>query len=122
MPRRPGSDDPQYRTIADGAGVAITGTNAQDRVFLAQDKVAYKDEVVSFEGRMGFARVGGAAPLRLMVAGGRVASGGATLSSAGSAALVYDGKSVTVQYAGEKPSVALAGALKGATVRMVEAR
>ncbi len=42
------------------------------------------------------ARKGGALPLRLMVSGGRIASGGFVVETAGTAALVYDGATAIV--------------------------
>ncbi|OPZ84018.1 MAG: hypothetical protein BWY76_02025 [bacterium ADurb.Bin429] len=95
-PRWPGSPVPVYRTIAEGTGVAVTRKDGEDRLFLCQHPVTYTDKLVRFAGQAGFARIGGAAPLRLMVLDGSISAGGITLATASSAALVYDGKTITV--------------------------
>lgn len=105
VPRWPGSAQPEYLTIADGAGVAIKWAGGEDRLFLSDKKVAYNDEVVDFEGRAGFVRHGPAARLRLMVVDGRVAADGFTLACPSHAALVYDGKTIQVVCTGQAQDV-----------------
>ncbi|MHB9024874.1 MAG: hypothetical protein ACYC7E_11985 [Armatimonadota bacterium] len=96
VPRWPGSTDPRYRTIADGRGVAITTPAGEDRLFVSNVPVKYTDTTVSFDGCMGFLRQGGPAVLRLMVMKGAIRSGGITLTSTEHAALIFDGKGITV--------------------------
>jgi len=119
-PRWPGSEAPQYRTIADDAGVAIASEGRQDRLFLAKERVSYGDEVVEFEGRAGFARVGGAAPVRLMVVNGQISAKGIALATPKHAALLYDGKQVTVYCSAEATDVdvVLSPELRGVKVRV----
>ena len=119
-PRLPGTEAPQYRTIADGAGVAIARKDGEDRLFFADRKVAYQDDVVTFDGHAGFARRGGSVPLRLMVVDGRISADGVTLTCVQPAALLYDGKTITVRCAkAVQPVVELAPALKGVKVEIV---
>ena len=119
-PRWPGSEAPQYRTIADGAGVAVTSNGREDRLFLAKEQTSCRDEIVEFEGRAGFARVGGAAPVRLMVVNGRISAKGLTLATPKHAALLYDGKEVTVHCSAEATDVdvTLSPELKGVKIRI----
>jgi hypothetical protein len=117
-PRWPGSPPPTYRTIAEGCGVAVSGEHLRDRLFLADAKASYQDEVVAFEGRAGFARLGGAVPVRLMVVAGRISAGGITLASSPPAALLYDGQAITLLGLKDaaEPAVELAPDLKGTKV------
>ncbi|MHB9130977.1 MAG: hypothetical protein ACYDBB_07795 [Armatimonadota bacterium] len=96
VPRLPGSPAPAYRTIADGAGVAVTRQDGEDRLFVADKAITYADDLVNFTGQAGYVRKGGTAPLRLMVAGGRISAMGITLVATEPAALLYDGKMITV--------------------------
>lgn len=118
VPRWPESEQPNYRTIADGAGVSIKSKGRDDRLFVSPTKVSYKDEIVTFAGRTGFARSGGAVPLRLMVADGQISSKGISLKSERPAALIYDDKSITVYHQGEKTEVdvSLAEEMRGLNV------
>lgn len=95
-PRWPGSAKPEYRTIAEGTGVAIQSKGISDRLILSPKKLSFEDELVTFEGRSGFARTGSDSSLRLMVNDGRIQSKQFGLSSRHPAALHYDGKSITV--------------------------
>ncbi|MHB9130082.1 MAG: hypothetical protein ACYDBB_03205 [Armatimonadota bacterium] len=118
VPRWPGSETPKYRTLAGGVGVAISMKNREDRLFLAPAVVTFTDDQVTFEGRAGFARVSTPGPLRLMVAQGRISAKGITLTSVEPAALLYDGKSITV-FCGkdvDKVEVKVVPALQGVPV------
>ncbi len=96
VPRWPGSEAPTYRNLGD-AGVAITWKNREDRLFIGADAAStYKDANVTFSGHAGFVRTGGSAPLRMMVQQGSISSNGVTLTSLTAAALIYDGKTMTV--------------------------
>jgi hypothetical protein len=86
--RWPDSEQPKYRTIADGAGVSIQSKGREDRLFISPVKASYKDEIVTFAGRTGFARIGGSVPLRLMFAGGQISSKGITLKSERPASMI----------------------------------
>ncbi len=120
-PRWPTSETPTYRTIADGAGVAISAKGREDRLFLAAEKVTFADAVVDIRAAGGFVRVGGALPLRLMVVNGVITAGGVTLTSAGAAALAYDGKTFTLYTPkGVTADVKTAPALGKVMVRRVE--
>jgi hypothetical protein len=120
-PRWPGSAAPAYRTIADGAGVAISSPGREDRLFLGAAPVAYQDAVVAIAARGGFARQGGPLPLRLMVLDGAITAAGITLTSKQPAALTYDGKTITLYCPkGAKAEVTLTPALRGVTVKRVE--
>jgi len=119
-PRWPGSTPPAYHTIAGGAGVAISGKGSEDRLFLAQQPLRYTDDVVTFAGQAGYARVGGAAPLRLMVLNGSITAAGITLTCPQAASLHYDGAAITVDAQAEvtvKPSPEMRGV--SVTVRRV---
>lgn len=94
MPRWPGAPQPECRTIADGAGVAIKHAGGEDRLFLSEAPVTFEDAVAVFKGRAGFVRHGPAGYLRLMVTDGQIKGDGLSLSCSGSAALVFDGKTV----------------------------
>lgn len=94
MPRWPGAPQPECRTIAEGAGVSIKHAGGEDRLFLSDTPVSFKDAVATFKGRAGFVRHGPAGTLRLMVTDGRIESDGLSLSCPGSAALAFDGKTV----------------------------
>lgn len=86
-----------YRTIADGYGVVADTGNQQNRLFLAPKKVSYQDDVVKFDGKAGFARVGDGDMIRLMVIDGTIESEGFRLSSTtGKAGLFFDGKQVRI--------------------------
>jgi len=120
-PRWPDSARPTYRTIADGAGVAVSSPGREDRLFLGADPITYNDAVVQIAARGGFARKGGALPLRLMVLDGAITAGGITLAAKEPAALVYDGKAITLYCAkGVEPDVTLAPALRGTKITRVE--
>ena len=97
-PRWPASKPREYRTIADGCGVAIqqAGAATADYLFLADKAVTYKDKSVDFTGLQGIARRGPGNQLRLMVAGGKISVDGATLESTSPAAIYCDGKSVRI--------------------------
>jgi hypothetical protein len=118
VPRKAGGASPAYRAIADGAGVMIEGDGCRDRLFLAGDVVAYEDEVVAFEGKGGFARLGAKTPLRLMVLDGKVSAGGVTLSCSGAAAARLDGTTLLVRCGDDAIDldIALAAELQGVTV------
>jgi hypothetical protein len=117
-PRWPGSTAPQYRTIADGCGVAITSAGRDDRLFLAPKPTAYTDDLVRFNARAGMARVGGAVSLRLLVVDGTISAKGVTLVSPTPAALVYDGKSITVRCGKDaKVDITLEGAIQGTPIK-----
>jgi len=120
-PRWPGSVAPSYRTIAGGAGVAISQPNREDRLFLSTVAVTYQDTLVTFTGRLGFVRKGGASPLRLMVANGRISADGITLTSEQPAALCYDGTKILLYGAkGITPAaVQLAPEMKKVPVTLV---
>ncbi|MHB9134358.1 MAG: hypothetical protein ACYDBB_25075 [Armatimonadota bacterium] len=96
VPRWPGSAAPEYRSIAEGAGVAVKWTGGEDRLFLADKVVTFTDEAVQFNAQAGFARRGPAAPLRLMVVNGSITANGITLTCPGKATLLFDGKTITV--------------------------
>ena len=117
-PRWPGSDAPEYRTLGNGDGVAITSNGREDRLFVAGKATSFKDEAVIFIGRIGFARIGGAASLRLMVRDGSISAKGVTLAASHHAALLHDGTGVTVFCSGdtEDVTVTLPPELKGLTV------
>jgi len=117
IPRWPGSEAPTYATIADGKGVLVRWGNRSDRLFLGPTPIAYADDAVKFEGRAGYVRQHGAAPLRMMVAEGKVAAAGVTLTSQEPAALVYDGDEIIVTSpAGADPLIGLAPAMKDTLV------
>jgi hypothetical protein len=101
VPRWPDSTPPQYRTIADGNGVAITQPDGEDRLFLADEVASYQDDVVEFRGRSGFVRAG-KSTRRLMVQDGQISSGGLTLSSTGTASLQAGNGGVTVFHTGAR--------------------
>lgn len=120
-PRWPGSAAPTYRTIADGNGVAITRPDGEDRLFLAEKTVTYHDDAVSIDAHAGFARLGGAAPLRLMVIDGEITAGNITLTSTAPAALLYDGKTITLHSTnGAAATVKATGATREAKVVVIE--
>ena len=75
--------------------MAIKTGDREDRLFLARDRVAFRDESVQFDGCAGFSRAQGAS-VRLMVTDGVISSGGVTLKSARPAALQSDGKTAHV--------------------------
>lgn len=129
-PRWPNAPVPEYRTIANGSGVKVKSKTGEDWLFLAQQKTKYKDDAVEFEGHAGFARQGSAldakaesadAPLRLMVVDGRISAGGIVLSSAQSAALLYDGKQVIVRLpqGAPDPQIDLAQGMHGIKIKIV---
>lgn len=95
-PRWPQAQAPQYRTIADGAGVAVSGPAGEDRLFLGDKPVIYTDNVVTLAARAGYARHGGGVTLRLMVVDGSITADGITLACSQPAALVADAKGITV--------------------------
>lgn len=103
-PRWPGSEQPKYRTIADGDGVAITHSGGEDRLFLGERTISYKDETVDFEGRSGFVR-SGKSTQRLMVQSGKISGGGISLSTANSASLIVADGKVQVFHTGEQKEV-----------------
>ena len=119
VPRWPGSAPAEYQTIANGAGVLVRHGDRRDRLFLAESTVTYRDDNVAFRGRAGYARLGGAAPVRLMVVGGTVSAGGLTLKSDGYAALTYADHTATVYAAGAHPQVQPAPELQNVKVRII---
>lgn len=117
-PRWPGAKPPQYRTIADGAGVAIERPGAgTDYLFLANQAVSFKDPSVDFTGQQGLARRGPGSQLRLMISGGKISADGVTLESASPAAVYVDGKSVRV-IGDSKAKITLPDALKKLPLKM----
>lgn len=117
-PRWPGSAQPEYRTIADGNGVAVKYAAGDDRLFLAAAPAEFKDDLVTWRGTAGFVRKGTDGTIRLMVAGGSIASGGITLTSTRPAALRYEGKTIVlVTGPGEADDrIELAASLKGVKI------
>jgi hypothetical protein len=107
MPRWPGAAQPECRTIADGAGVAIKHAGGEDRLFLAEAPVTFEDPVATFKGRAGFVRHGPAGYLRLMVSAGQIKSDGISLSCPGSAALLFDGKTIQAHSTSEPKDVTI---------------
>lgn len=94
VPRRPQDPVLEYRSLADGAGVAVSRPDGEDRLFLFDAVSSYEDETVSITARAGFARHGGAVALRLMVCGGSIRAADITLTSDRQAALRFDGRTV----------------------------
>jgi hypothetical protein len=106
-PRWPGSEQPKYRTIADGNGVAITRSGGEGRLFLADRTISYQDETVDFRARAGFYR-SDRSTQRLMVQSGKISGGGITLSTPNSASLVVADGKVQVFHSGEQKDVEVA--------------
>jgi hypothetical protein len=117
-PRWPNAEAPVYRTIAGGAGVAVSRKGVEDRLFLAEKTVTYKDDLVTFTGRGGVLRKGGSVPLRLLVVNGSISAGGITLATAGQATALFDGKTLTVTRDKATPAK-LTLSLKWKTVKVV---
>lgn len=117
VPRWPGSAQPNYRMIAQGKGVAVDGPAGQDRLFLADEVLSYKDDIAEFNGSAGFVRKGKDS-LRLMVEGGRVAAGGITLTTRDKACLLFADGKIQVFTSGDKNAaqVTLSDALKATPV------
>lgn len=107
-PRWPGSEQPEYRTLANGCGVAVKHAGGEDRLLLSDTAAEFADDLVTWKGQAGFARRGADGTLRLMVAGGTIAAGGITLTAAAPAALICDGKSVRVVTAADPKTVTVA--------------
>jgi hypothetical protein len=120
VPRWPNSPQSEYRTLADGVGVAVKHAAGEDRLLIGGSRVDFQDDQVRFQGRAGFVRHGAGGQLRLLVSGGEITADGVTLTCpTASAALLCDGKRVQVQSSVADPSavaVTLTGKFRGLPV------
>lgn len=101
------SDEPgrRYRTIADGAGVAVEGSHGKDRLILATEMVTYADDLCAVEAPIAFVRVDASGRVRMMVEGGSVEVGGVKLTSNEMVAAIISPQRVEVFHAGPRNSV-----------------
>jgi hypothetical protein len=88
-------------------GVAIKQASGEDRLFLAEKAVNYKDDAVDFQGRIGFVRHSTDKSLRLMATEGRISAEGVTLASPASASLIVRGGKIQIIHTGDRKDVKL---------------